>query len=171
MGRLAVVILLPNVRLLALTQGAQGRCDGSSSGNTAGTEKGTDIWSKAQRDKSGEGGNPETARIKNTKKKKLPHCSSLAAHYNRITLTERLLLRPAQVVAGQQEAEGKTPSSRPPDPTVTAPQAPQGAYVQTAVSHHSHRQDAASCGTRRTHTGFTGFGHWCESRERLRNLM
>lgn len=64
-----------------------------------------------------------------------------------ITLTKWLLLWPAQVVAGQQEAEREAPSSRPSNPTVTAPEALQGPYVQAAVSHHSHRQNTASCTT------------------------
>ena len=76
------------------------------------------------------------------KTERLQHCT---ADCNLITLTERLLLWPAQIVAGQQEAEWKTPSSRPSNPTVTAPDTLQGAYVQTAVPHHGHRQNTASC--------------------------
>lgn len=61
------------------------------------------------------------------------------------TPDERMLLGPAQVVPGQQEAEREAPSSCPPKPAVTAPVAPQGPNIQAAVCHHSHRQNAASC--------------------------
>lgn len=62
-----------------------------------------------------------------------------------ITLTQRTLLRPAQVVSGQQEAEREAPSSCPSKPAVTTPVAPQGPNIQAAVCHHSHSQNAASC--------------------------
>lgn len=64
---------------------------------------------------------------------------------NVVTLTERLLLGPAQVVSGEQEAEGETPAGRPPDPAVAAPEALKGPDVQTDVPHHSYRQNTASC--------------------------
>lgn len=61
------------------------------------------------------------------------------------TMTQRLLLRPAQVVAGQQEAQREAPAGGPSNAAVTAPQAPQGADVQAAVLHHCYRQKAAPC--------------------------
>lgn len=65
--------------------------------------------------------------------------------YTLSTLTQRVLLGPAQVVAGQQKAQRESPPGGPPNATVTAPQALQGADVQTAVLHHCYRQNAASC--------------------------
>lgn len=49
MGRFAVVILLANVGLLALAQSAQRWCHGSGSRNTAGTEEGTDVCSRGEK--------------------------------------------------------------------------------------------------------------------------
>lgn len=65
--------------------------------------------------------------------------------YNLATMTQRVLLRPTQVVAGQQEAQRKTPAGGPANAAVTAPQAPQGADVQTAVLHHCYGQNTAPC--------------------------
>lgn len=75
-----------------------------------------------------------------------------AVDINLATMTQRVLLRPAQVVAGQQEAQREAPAGGPANAAVTAPQAPQGADVQTAVLHHCYRQNAAPCAHTRAHT-------------------
>lgn len=82
MGRLAVVILLANVGLLALAQSTQRWRQGSSSRNAAGTEKGTDVCSRGE--KQG-----RDWKLVEQKWKKIPHS---ADYSDFITLTQRLLL-------------------------------------------------------------------------------
>lgn len=139
-GCFAVVILLAYVRLLALAQSAQRRCHRTSTRNTAGTEKSADICQRRRKNKSGWGTENPDQKWKHIYGKK-----QLTVDYSPITLTKRMLLCPAQVVSGQQEAERETPSSCPSNSAVAAPVALQGSYVQAAVSHHSHRQSTASC--------------------------
>lgn len=61
-----------------------------------------------------------------------------------ITLAERIVFAPTQVVPGQQEPKREAPPTSPSGPTVTAPEASQWPYVQAPVCHHGNRQDAGS---------------------------
>lgn len=183
-GRLTVVILLSDVGLLSLTQSTERSSHGRGSWDTAGTEEGADVWSGTGTHVRGTESLWTFSQINSPSLTKSSRTWSLFKSFTLslkkvttsfdFTLTERLLLGPAQVVSGKKKSQRQTPAGRPSYPAVTAPHPSEGPHVQAAVLHHSYRQNTASCNTdnnnnsRRRHIST---GRCCEVKSGVRNVL